>query len=65
MLIESSSIAIWNRNKVVMAIAIVVWGTNVAFLIEGRSLPLPLLQVTWNYTRCFSTGAARVGHELQ
>jgi len=27
-------IAIWNRNKVVVAISSIVWGTNVAFLIQ-------------------------------
>jgi hypothetical protein len=34
---EVGSIAIWNRNKVVIAISFIVWGTNVAFLIQGKS----------------------------
>ena len=38
---EVSSIAIWNRNKIVMAIAGGLWLSNVAASIEGKSLPLP------------------------
>jgi len=29
-------IAIWNRNTVVVSISLIVWGTNVAFLIQGK-----------------------------
>ena len=61
-LIEVSSIAIWNRNKVAVVIAISVWGINVVFLVEGGCLPFPLYEV---FTRCFVTGAARVSHEFQ
>jgi hypothetical protein len=43
-LIEASSIAIWNRNKVAVVIAIGVWAVNVVFLVEGAYLPFPLLQ---------------------
>ena len=32
------SIAIWNRNKTVVALVIVVWVTNISFLIHGKSL---------------------------
>jgi hypothetical protein len=40
-LIEAPSIAIWNRQKVVVAVAISVWGIDVAFLIQGEvSSPL-------------------------
>jgi hypothetical protein len=41
-LIDISSIAIWNRNKAAMAATIGVWGINIVFLIQGKSL-LPLL----------------------
>jgi hypothetical protein len=34
---EVVSIAIWNRNRLVMAISLIVWGINVAFLIQGKS----------------------------
>jgi hypothetical protein len=35
-LMENPSIAIWNRNTVVVSISLIVWGTNVAFLIQGK-----------------------------
>jgi hypothetical protein len=38
---EVSSIAIWNRNKIIVAIAGGLWLSNVAASIEGKSLPLP------------------------
>jgi hypothetical protein len=40
-LIEASSIAIWNNNKLVMGIAIIVWVTNVSVIILGKFLPIP------------------------
>jgi hypothetical protein len=40
MLIEAASIAIWDKNKVVVAMALGVWGTNVVVLTQGTSLPL-------------------------
>jgi len=30
-------IAIWNKNRIVVAISFFVWATNVAFLIQGES----------------------------
>jgi hypothetical protein len=36
-LIEITSIAIWNRERVVVAMAITVWVVNVAFLVQGKS----------------------------
>jgi hypothetical protein len=35
---EPASLAIWNRNKVVVAIAAIVCLTNSAVLIQGKSL---------------------------
>ena len=32
-----SSIAIWNKDSVVVAIAFGVWVTNIGFLIQGES----------------------------
>jgi hypothetical protein len=37
-----SSIAIWNKNRVVVAIAVGVWVINIAFLIQGESERLSL-----------------------
>jgi hypothetical protein len=34
------SIAIWSYKKAVVRIAICLWVTNVAFLLQGTSLPL-------------------------
>ena len=42
-LIRHASIAIWRSNQVITAVAIVVWGINVVFLIRGKSFPLLLL----------------------
>ncbi len=39
MLMALSSIAIWNRNKVIMAFTAVVWITNVSFQIRGEFPP--------------------------
>jgi hypothetical protein len=36
-LIELTSIAIWNKNRVVIALATCVWGIYLAFFIEGES----------------------------
>jgi hypothetical protein len=33
---EPASLAIWNRNKVVVAIAAIIWLTNGAILIQGK-----------------------------
>jgi len=37
-LIMVVSIAIWNRKKLAVWISLGVWGCNVAFLIQGKSL---------------------------
>jgi hypothetical protein len=34
--LRGPSIAIWNKNKVIMASAAIIWGTNVLFLIRGE-----------------------------
>ena len=39
-LIDVASIAIWNRNKVVVTLAITVWGTSIAFHLRSKSLSL-------------------------
>jgi hypothetical protein len=36
--------AIWNREKFIILLAIVVWVTDVAFLIIGE-YPLPIIEV--------------------
>jgi len=42
-----ASIAIWNKNKVVILLAASVWGIHLGFLIQGKS-PLPHLSCRQN-----------------
>ncbi|KAH9964958.1 hypothetical protein BC827DRAFT_902809 [Russula dissimulans] len=58
LLIVLRIIAIWDKNKVVVRIAIGLWITNVAFLIQGRSLSLPT-NMSPKQTR-FVTGVIRL-----
>jgi hypothetical protein len=44
LLIVLRVIAIWNRNKIVSAISLAIWATNVGFLIHG----ITRLQGTWS-----------------
>ena len=39
-LINTARIAIWDKNRIIIAVAAGMWGTNVIFLIQGRSRPL-------------------------
>jgi hypothetical protein len=41
-LVDDFSTAIWNKNRVVVAISLGVWMTNIAFLIQGESGRLSL-----------------------
>ncbi len=41
MLTDAVRIAIWDRNRIIVAFATSIWGTNVAFLIQGKSISLP------------------------
>ena len=41
-LIDIASIAIWNRNKFVVTLAIAVWGISAAFHIQSKPLPFTL-----------------------
>jgi hypothetical protein len=40
-LIDTTSIAIWNKHKVAVTLAITVWGVDVIFHIQSKPLPLP------------------------
>jgi hypothetical protein len=40
-LMVPSSIAIWLKNKVIMAVAIGLWVTNASISISGKSPPIP------------------------
>ena len=58
---QASRIAIWNRDRVVRAIAISVWAINIAFLIQGKSRSVPTLPHTRIPYKTFSmSGTARV-----
>jgi hypothetical protein len=52
-LIEPPSVAIWNRHKVAVNIAIGTWVIYVVFLIQGISFPSIVLQVMWNRANVF------------
>src|SRR5579863_4446126 len=39
-LMVTDSIAIWNKNKYIVALAGSVWGANVSFLLQGKSLSI-------------------------
>ena len=39
-LINAASIAIWNKNKVVVPLTLIVWGTTVGFHLHSKSLPV-------------------------
>ena len=37
-LIDAASIAIWNRNRAIIVIALATWGANLLGVIHGKSL---------------------------
>jgi hypothetical protein len=43
-LIEAARIAIWDKNRTIVAIATGTWGTSIVFFIQGKSLPPSLLE---------------------
>ena len=45
-LIDTTSIAIWNGNKIVMTLVMMLWGTSIALHLQSKSLPSLLLQKT-------------------
>ena len=62
---DSLSIAIWNKNKAIVALVTGLWIVNVAFLIQGKSLTT-FLQMYWSPNkRDFMLGAARVSDRPQ
>ncbi len=42
-LIETVRIAIWDKDRTIVAIATGIWGMNIVFFIQGESLPPSLL----------------------
>ena len=40
---ELGRVAIWNRDKIIILIAMAIWVTDVAFLINGE-YPLPIIE---------------------
>lgn len=61
-LIEVSSVAIWNNNKLVIGIAITAWVANVSVIILGKFLPLSLpIEVPQSHTNVvYCPGIVRV-----
>jgi hypothetical protein len=63
----AASIAIWNRNKFVMATAYSLLGINVAFFIHSMSLSFsrPTGDLDSNRNAVFATGVARVNNPFR
>ena len=59
-LIEPTSIAIWNKNKIVMVLSISIWAVYLGFIVQGKSFSISasLLQTDvsplrmWSNTSC-------------
>jgi hypothetical protein len=49
-LIEASSVAIWNNNKLVIGVAITAWVVNVSVIILGKFLLLSPTEVPGSHT---------------
>jgi len=65
-LIEPASVAIWNRHKVAVGMAIGTWGIYLMFLIQGMSFTLhPTAGHVYSCKGVFLTGAARVRDKSQ
>ena len=63
MLLLIASIAIWNRNKAVLALATTIWSANVALHLQSKSLPST--QKTWDLIqRGMGTDVIRVNGQL-
>jgi hypothetical protein len=56
------SIAIWNKNRVVVAISLGMWMINICFIIQGESewLSLRLPVYRKSHTSVLESGVARV-----
>ena len=66
LIINTVSTALWNNNKVAVAMAISVWAINVVFLIQGRSRLLPSIAEHMGSRKyCLATDAAQVGDQFQ
>ncbi|KAF8473077.1 hypothetical protein DFH94DRAFT_855978 [Russula ochroleuca] len=58
-------IAIWNKNRVVVTLAVIVWGISVVSHIQSKALPLTALKKTLNLMEFYTivvwlTGAAQL-----
>jgi len=63
-LIEPSSFAIWNRNKVIVGIATGVWVVNFALMLSGEFSPLSLTYYECHRTRLIS-GVVQVNNRFK
>jgi hypothetical protein len=59
---EHVSIAIWDRNKIVIGIVITVWGTSISFFLESESLLQTTGKLTYTW---FDIGISRVSYRFQ
>ena len=65
-LIDTASIAIWNGNKVVVALTIIVWGICIGFHVQSKSRTLTSsAEVPESHTNIgLVTGVARVNDQF-
>jgi len=62
-LIDSFSVAIWNKNKIAIAIATSLWVTNVAVIIQGKSSAPSSRPLSIPSRRDIVSGIARVNKQ--
>lgn len=62
-LIDSFSVAIWNKNKIAIAIATSLWVTNVAVIIQGKSSAPSSRPLSIPSRRDIPSGIARVNKQ--
>ena len=66
--VDTASFAIWKKNKVVMTLAIVVWGIGAVSHIQSKALPITFcedFESEFHTIVVLLTGAAQVSVQLQ
>ena len=66
-LIDTTSFAIWNKNKVVVMLAVVVWGIGIVSHIQSKALPITsctYFESEFHTTVVWSTDATQVNAQL-
>jgi hypothetical protein len=66
-LIDTTRFAIWNKNKVVVMLAVVVWGIGIVSHIQSKALPITsctYFESEFHTTVVWSTDATQVNAQL-